>query len=70
MAALAENPDRLDRPEHLLVTAKAAGPMVHDARIAALCLSHGIRQFWSPDRDFSRFPTLKIRNPLVSKSLT
>ncbi len=24
-----------------------------------------IRQFWSADRDFSRFPQLKIRNPLV-----
>ncbi len=62
---LGESPDHLDRLEHLILAAKAAGPMVHDARIAALCLSHGVRQFWSADRDFSRFPSLKIKNPLV-----
>ena len=39
--------------------------MVHDARIAALCLSHGVRELWSADRDFSRFPALRTRNPLV-----
>lgn len=63
---LGESPDHLDRLEHLVLAAKATGPMVHDARIAALCLSHGVRQFWSADRDFSRFPLLKIKNPLVS----
>lgn len=62
---LGESPDHLNRLEHLVLTAKAVGPMVHDARIAALCLSHGVRQFWSADRDFSRFPSLKIKNPLV-----
>jgi predicted nucleic acid-binding protein len=39
--------------------------LVHDARIAALCLSHGVRELWSADRDFSRFPALPVRNPLV-----
>ena len=62
---LGESPDHLNRLEHLVLVAKAEGPMVHDARIAALCLSHGVRQFWSADRDFSRFPSLKIKNPLV-----
>jgi len=62
---LGEGPDHWDRFEHLVLAAKAVGPMVHDARIAALCLSHGVRQFWSADRDFSRFPSLKIKNPLV-----
>lgn len=49
----------------LLATGKIAGPRVHDARIAALCRSHGVRELWSADRDFSRFPTLRVRNPLV-----
>ena len=44
---------------------KIAGPRVHDARIAALCLHHGVRELWSADRDFSRFPTLTVRNPLL-----
>ncbi len=62
---LGESPDHLNRLERLVLSARASGPMVHDARIAALCLSHGIRQFLSADRDFSRFPSLKVKNPLV-----
>ena len=37
----------------------------HDARIAAICIENGVREFWSADRDFNRFPSLKVRNPLV-----
>jgi toxin-antitoxin system PIN domain toxin len=43
-----------------------AGPVVHDARIAALCRLHGVSELWSADRDFSRFPDLVVRNPLVA----
>jgi toxin-antitoxin system PIN domain toxin len=46
---------------------KIQGPMVHDARIAALCLGHGVVEFWSADRDFSRFSGLNIRNPLLKQ---
>lgn len=49
----------------LLAQAKIAGSLVHDARIAALCLSHGVRELWRSDRDFSRFPQLKSANPLI-----
>jgi len=45
--------------------ARVQGPMIHDARIAALCLHHGIAELWSADRDFSRFPGLKVINPLL-----
>lgn len=38
---------------------------IHDAKIAAICLQHGVRELWSADRDFSRFPQLKTVNPLV-----
>jgi len=41
------------------------GPLVHDARVAAICRDHGVRELWTADRDFSRFPALTIRNPLV-----
>ena len=44
------------------------GPLVHDARIAALCLSHGIKELLTADRDFGRFRDLKTRNPLVEKA--
>ncbi len=49
----------------LLEASRVAGPQVHDARIAALCRLHGIEELWSADRDFSRFPGLPVRNPMV-----
>lgn len=50
----------------LVGQARMAGPRVHDARIAALCLSHAVRELWTADRDFSAFPALRVRNPLLS----
>ena len=50
----------------LLQTGKVAGARVHDARIAALCLQHGVKELWSADRDFGRFPDLAVSNPLVA----
>jgi toxin-antitoxin system PIN domain toxin len=49
----------------LVVDARIGGPQVHDARIAALCLQHGVDTLWSADRDFGRFPRLSVVNPLV-----
>lgn len=43
------------------------GPRVHDARIAAICLEHGVGELLTADRDFSVFPTLRTRNPLVAR---
>jgi toxin-antitoxin system PIN domain toxin len=45
---------------------RVTGPQVHDARVAALCLEHGVAELWTVDRDFGRFPELKVRNPLVA----
>ena len=50
----------------LLVAGRVIGGQVHDARIAAICIEHGVQEFWSADRDFNRFPTLTVRNPLVA----
>lgn len=50
----------------LLTSARIRGPMVHDARIAALCLQHGVRELWTADRDFSRFRDITVRNPLIT----
>jgi toxin-antitoxin system PIN domain toxin len=47
-----------------LVNGHVTGPQVHDARVAALCLAHGVRELWTQDRDFGRFPELKTVNPL------
>ena len=45
---------------------RIVGPQVHDARVAALCHLHGVRELWTVDRDFGRFPGLTARNPLVA----
>jgi toxin-antitoxin system PIN domain toxin len=45
---------------------RIVGPRVHDAHVAALCNLHGVRELWTADRDFNRFPGLNVRNPLVS----
>jgi len=44
---------------------RVTGPQIHDARVAAICQTHGIDELWTSDRDFSRFPALKVTNPLV-----
>jgi predicted nucleic acid-binding protein len=42
---------------------RVRGPVIHDARVAALCLAHGVDKLISRDRDFSIFPELRIENP-------
>lgn len=64
LLVLAENEQHWPTLRDLFGRGKVQGPMVHDARIAALCLSHGVRELWSADRDFSRFPGLRVRNPM------
>jgi toxin-antitoxin system PIN domain toxin len=48
-----------------LEAGRVTGPQVHDARVAALCALHGVEELWSADRDFSRFPGLTVKNPLL-----
>ncbi len=49
----------------ILETGHVAGPAVHDARIAAICRSHGVSVLFSADRDFTRLSGIQVRNPLV-----
>ncbi len=44
---------------------KIKGPKIHDARIASICLHHGVKKLWSADRDFTSFPDLACENPLI-----
>ena len=46
----------VDRP-------RIIGGVVHDARIAAICVAHGVEVLLTRDRDFSMFPELTLRNP-------
>lgn len=65
LVLLAEGTEHWSALRGLLETGRIAGPAVHDARIAALCLAHGVRELWTADRDFSRFPALATANPLA-----
>lgn len=49
----------------ILERARVSGAQVHDARVAALCVSHGVTELWTADRDFGRFRDLNVLNPLV-----
>jgi toxin-antitoxin system PIN domain toxin len=64
---LAESPGYFETLRKVAEAAKVQGGRIHDARIAALCLHHGVSELWTADRDFSNFPQLKTRNPLVKK---
>jgi predicted nucleic acid-binding protein len=41
----------------------AAGNLLHDAHIAALCVEHGVSELVTGDRDFARFPEIETFNP-------
>lgn len=64
LSLLCEPADFLPVLEQLLRRARVRGPVVHDARIAALCMAHGISELLTADRDFSLFPELPTRDPL------
>ncbi len=65
LVMLAEDDDYWPTLRALVVEARLDGPRVHDARVAALCLRHAVGELWTADRDFSLFPALRVRNPLV-----
>jgi predicted nucleic acid-binding protein len=60
-----EAEDHLAELRTIVLAAKIQGGAVHDARIAAICVEHGVNELWTLDRDFSRFPGLRATNPLV-----
>lgn len=64
VALLAETDDFLAVLETLARRPRVRGPIVHDARVAAICVAHGVGELLTADRDFSLFPELRTRNPL------
>lgn len=45
--------------------ARVRGPIVHDARVAAICVAHGIDRLLTRDRDFSLFPEVVTEDPFA-----
>lgn len=62
---LGETPATWPALRGLVRDGNITGRRVHDARIAAICLANGVRELWTADRDYGRFPALRTRNPLT-----
>lgn len=62
---LSEDESTFDLFGELITQPRVRGPVVHDARVAAICMTHGCETLFTRDRDFSLFPGLQTRNPLA-----
>jgi uncharacterized protein len=62
---LGETAGFLDILEVFVRRPRVLGPVVHDARVAAVCFAHGVEALLTRDRDFTLFPELKTRNPFA-----
>lgn len=65
---IGESPSHWKSLTEVARSGEIRGPRIHDARIATICLDSGISESLTHDRDFSRFPSLRIRNPLIAPS--
>ena len=65
LVLLTESDQHWPELRSLIEKAKVTGGRIHDARVAALCLQHGVRELWSADRDFGRFTQLTVINPVT-----
>jgi toxin-antitoxin system PIN domain toxin len=62
---LGENPAHRGHLFMIVVEGRALGNLIHDAHIAALLVEHGVREFLTTDRDFTRFSSLRVRDPFT-----
>ncbi|MFQ5745578.1 MAG: TA system VapC family ribonuclease toxin [Acidobacteriota bacterium] len=62
---LGEGPTHLRHMARAVSGGRCSGNLAHDAHIAALVIEHGVRELLTTDRDFSRFPGIKVRDPFV-----
>ena len=50
---------------HIAVEVAARGNLVPDAHVAALARAHGVRTIYTRDRDFRKFPFLRVVDPFA-----
>jgi toxin-antitoxin system PIN domain toxin len=67
LTLLREGPRHSAFMQRLLKSGQATGNLVHDAHIAALVSEHGVSELWTADRDFARFPEIRVRNPFEAR---
>ncbi len=62
---LAETDDVQVHLARLARRPRVRGPIIHDARIVAICIAHGVERLLTRDRDFSLFPELVTLDPFA-----
>jgi len=67
LTLLGEGPEHRGHLRRTIEGGDAVGNLVHDAHIAALAVEHGVAELWTLDRDFARFPGLKVSNPFGNR---
>ena len=65
LVLLSETPRHAEVMASVVAASGTTGNLIHDAHIAALCLEHGVSEFITGDRDFARFPLLRVVNPFA-----
>ena len=68
LSLLSETPRHAEVMRAVIQESEVSGNLVHDAHIATLCLEHGVSEFFTGDRDFARFPWLRVTDPFARKS--
>lgn len=60
---IGETGDFLDILQRFVNRPHVVGGVVHDARMAAMCVAHAVEASFTLDRDFSLFPELRTHGP-------
>ena len=60
-----ETDDFWDTYREVTSTLPVRGNLVPDAHIASLMRQHDVTTIWSHDRDFRKFPGIKVRDPFA-----
>ncbi len=63
---IGETDDFLEILGRFVQRPRVVGGVVHDARIAAICVAHGAEALLTRDRDFTLFPEIRTRDPMSS----
>jgi toxin-antitoxin system PIN domain toxin len=61
LVVLSDNDDHWACLDDAMKSGKTVGKHVYDAHIAALCITHGVKELWTADKGFRRFPGLVVR---------
>lgn len=62
---LHESPHHWETLSQVMQETGVSGPAIHDAKIAAICVDHGVAEIVTGDARFASVPALRVRNPFA-----